>query len=89
MGRPKKVDRNELHRLLWERRDRRGTYTFRGMDLAEEVGVTMYSFSRIMQEFIREGRIKLFKAAKANIKTYIIRNPEGFNGTSPGGEKSP
>lgn len=81
-----KLDRHAIHQLLWERRDRRGTTTFVNNDLAKELGVTIWTMSRITQELIDAGRIKPLKAAKTNIKTYIVRDPEVFSATPSSGE---
>jgi DNA-binding MarR family transcriptional regulator len=83
-----KLDRDAIHRLLWERRDRRGTTTFKSGELAQELGVTIWTMSRITQELIDAGRIKRLRAAQTNIKTYIVRDPEAFSETPSSGESS-
>jgi CRP-like cAMP-binding protein len=70
------IDRDVLHRLLWARTDSRGTIRLHQAHLAEDLGVTKFTVSRIIHEFLDAGRISKVGAAKANIATYVVEDPK-------------
>lgn len=78
MTRGKAVDEKALHKSLWSRADRLGRLTIKSIDLANEIGVTVFTMSRVMGRLEDSGRIRQIASSKTNIKTYWIRNPAEF-----------
>lgn len=75
---PVGVDRHGLHKLLWTRRSRRDTVRVIQKDLAAEIGVNKWTMSRIMHELQNDGRIKVIGVEKDTIRTFVIRDPKGW-----------
>jgi CRP-like cAMP-binding protein len=75
MARAKEIDRDALHRVLWRRTDRRGALKFVQNQLALELGISAYHFSRIMAEFQEEGRVRQIAIGKHNVRTYTVSDP--------------
>ena len=76
-----KIDRHMLHQYLWKNRDRSNFNTIRSKDLAEELGITVFTMSRIFGELAEKGFIK-----KVGTK-YLIIEPKIAAWIPPGGEK--
>lgn len=57
-GRPHKIDRELLHKFLWETSDRSNFMTFSQGELAKEFNVTAATMSLIFKELIEDGRVK-------------------------------
>lgn len=76
VGRPREIDREALHRLLWLRTDRRKTIKFKQSVLALEVGVSYAYFSRIVGEMVDQGRLELISIGFQHINTYRVTDPE-------------
>lgn len=74
MGRPRSIDRDLLHKILWRRRDRLGRLQVKHSDLATELGISVYHFSRIMTEFVEDGRLKIL-TAHGTRRTYLVVDP--------------
>ena len=53
-----KVDRDLLHEYLWKHTDRRGIYLGSQTELAEKLGVTIFTVSHIFREMKEGGRVK-------------------------------
>ncbi len=77
-GRPPLIDRDAIHRVLWRRSDRRGSLKFVQNQLASEIGVSPYHFSRILSEMEESGRLRTVAAGKRNVKTYVITDPAEY-----------
>lgn len=73
MGRPRVIDREALHRLLWQRANRHGRIKFVQSDLAIEVGVSTAHFCRVVREMEEDGRLRQLGT---QAHTYVITNPE-------------
>lgn len=73
-----RIDRVALHVYLWERTDRRKTIEVQNTKLAELLGLSVFTISRVMHELINAGRVKKVGRAKFAIATYLIRDPADF-----------
>ncbi len=73
-----KIDRVALHRYLWERTDRRNTIEVQNNKLAELLGLSVFTISRVMHELIDAERVKKVGRAKYAVATYLIRDPADF-----------
>jgi DNA-binding MarR family transcriptional regulator len=71
----KKIDRSEIHKMLWERRDRLNKVKLHQREFAVELGVTHYTVSRLINELIDKGALKKISAGQGNIGTYAVREP--------------
>lgn len=71
--RPRVIDREALHRLLWLRANRHGQITFKQSDLCIEVGVSNAHFCRVMREMMEDGRLT---QNSPNGHVYMIVDPE-------------
>lgn len=76
MGRPQSIDRDALHSLLARRADRRSSIKLLANELALEIGVSSYHFSRIIAEMQEDGRIRQVSISKHNIRTYMVMDPD-------------
>lgn len=69
------IDRAKLQVMLRERADRLGRLQIHQRELAKELGVTYFAICRVLSKMEEEGRVKVLKAGKDNVKTYAIREP--------------
>lgn len=53
-----KVDRQLLHEYLWKNRERGDFMPFAVGELADKLGVTIYTMSTILREMRETGRVK-------------------------------
>lgn len=83
MGRGKKIDRVAVHRYLWENSDRLNRFSDRGSDTAANLEIGQFTFSRILGELAKEGRIKHVSSKYHNVKVWSVRDPATFEGTNP------
>lgn len=72
------IDRHALHVYLWNQRDRRGQICIPQHELAEELGISIYTMSRIFKEMKDAGRVKKISGAKHNVGRYVVNNPAPF-----------
>lgn len=75
MGRPQRIDRDALHRILWRRCDARGTIEFVGQEYAASLLISPYHFSRIMAEGERMGRWRVIRKKKHSVNVYEVVDP--------------
>ena len=76
------VDRDRLHALLFRRTNRFGKVKLIQKELAEEIGVNKFTMSRIMKEFLEDGRAKLLSRGKHDGNSYVIVDPEVWRSRS-------
>lgn len=76
--RGQRIDRLELHKMLWKRADRFGKVEIHQGRLSEELHVTKPTMSLIMTELTQEGRVKKVGSKYRNVGVYTIRNPVDF-----------
>lgn len=72
-GRP--LDRDALHRFLYEKAGRNGKLTVHLDEISEEFGMSRFHLSRVIQEFVKSGQMKLLDAGHRNVKSYVVRPP--------------
>jgi len=70
------LDRDGLHRMLWRRGNRNGKITFRLEELADELGVSRFTISRVMAEFMAENRVFKLSAPRRAGCTYRVADPD-------------
>lgn len=75
-GRPHQIPRDALHRVLWRRVDRFGRITFNQQDMAVNLEISEYHFSRIMQEGARHGRWSVVHVGQHHVNTYDVVDPD-------------
>jgi len=75
-----KVDRHLLHQFLWKYRDRSNFMTFKSGQLAEDLGVTVYTMSGILSEMVEKGLLKKvghkYVVVDPGIAAWAPRNPD-------------
>lgn len=76
-GSKPKIDRDDLHQLLWERTDSRGTVRVILEDLAEDLGISKRQMTRIMAEMDETGRISKVKRFKYEGVLWRVHPPDG------------
>ena len=87
-----RLDPDLLHRILWRRADRRGRLRVLAMDLADELGITRFTLSRIMNQMAQEGRLRDLGRDGSNQKLWTVVDPEQWaetNGGPPGASEGP
>lgn len=72
-----KIDRDLLHDYLFQKSDRHNMITISPTELADELGITIYSMSRILGEMRKAGRLK-----KVGSRTEVV-DPEIYVWTNP------
>lgn len=83
MARPDRIDRDALHRLLWRSRNQRtGSVTFKNQEMADYTGISVYTFSRIMAEFQRDGRLRCVRTGRHSVKIYEVADPAAWESLS-------
>lgn len=81
------VDREALHRYLWERANRHHRIRIRQTDLGDALNVTRETVNRVLKEMERGGRVKKVSALPGNVGVYRIFDPDDF--TTPDGQPQP
>lgn len=69
------LDRDALHSFLWDRTDSKDVIRIVQRELAEQLGVTIYTMSRVVKEFCQEGRLKKVQTSNHNIQSYVVCEP--------------
>lgn len=75
-----KIDRDKLHRALFERADRNGQLEVKLVDLAELLDLRADHLGRIIKEMCTDGRMKKIATARHRVSTYQIVNPDEWSG---------
>lgn len=73
-----RLDRNALHRYLYERSNRYHRIKIHQQALADALDVTRGTVTRIIAEFRAEGRLRKVESLPDNIGIYEIADPGGF-----------
>lgn len=77
-----RLDRDSIHSLLREQADARGHVFVQRGALAEQLDVTVDTISRLMAEFVNDGRIQQVTRKKTGI-VYQVRPVSEFTSTVP------
>lgn len=72
------IDRDGLHRYLWRRSDRLGRLRLVQKELADGLGVTKFTISRIMKEFTDQGRVRSLGRGERSSHTYLVIDPDAW-----------
>lgn len=77
----RQLDRDELHRLLWERASgrRRPKIEIHQGEYARELKVNNSTMSAALKDLVDAGKIRKLQARKMNVATYIVRDPAEFD----------
>lgn len=79
-----KIDRDKLHRALFEKANRAGHVEVKLLDLAELLGIRADHLGRIMKEMAADGRIEKISTARHRVSTWKIVDPDEWTGTKGG-----
>lgn len=78
------IDREALHKIIWEASDRRNhKIKIVQKDFAVFYGIAVTHMSRLIKEFEKEGRLKKVGARYRNVGVYVVRDPDTFNLEQP------
>jgi len=90
MARPIIHDRDQIHRQLFERADRRGKIEVQQKLLAAELGISQFHFNRIIQSFLAAGRLRVIggNRRRGSQKAYIVTPPDEYQDHSGHEESS-
>jgi hypothetical protein len=75
IGRPIAYDRNQLHAFMYHRSDRRNVYSDKLKVLSEETGISYFHLTRIVKEFVEEGRLRRMSRGAHRMQSFIVVNP--------------
>lgn len=81
------VDRDALHRYLWERTNSRARIHIHQTKLAEALNVTRGTMYRVMKEMVDAGRMHKVEALPRNVGVFVIANPDTW--TNPKAQPEP
>lgn len=73
------IDRADIHKKIWDARDRRGLVKVYQKAFAASLGLSTPHMSRIMKELQEQGRIKKVGARYRNVGVYSVRDPSEFD----------
>ena len=76
------LSRDEVHKKLWEARNRSGKVRILQKDFAVFLGISQTHMSRVLRDLQAEGRIKKVGARYRNVGIYAIKDPAEFSGLS-------
>jgi membrane-bound inhibitor of C-type lysozyme len=80
------IDRDGLHRLLWNRSGRLQKVTLRYADLADQLGLNYYTVAKVMASFVAEGRLFVISKPKSKSGTvYRVVDPDVWEAQRAGG----
>lgn len=77
------LDRDALHKYLWERADSRGRIAVHQGELADKLGVTRGTITRVFKEMAEAGRLKRAEALERNVGVYVVTDPATWNSDQP------
>lgn len=72
------LDYAEVHRKIWNARDRSGKVKIYQKKLAKALGISAPHMSRVIKTFKDEGRVKKIASGYRNTAVYIVRDPSDF-----------
>lgn len=73
-----RVDRDALHRYLYERSNSRSQIKVHQTMLAEQLDVTRGTIYRVLKEMVEAGRMRKIESLERNVKVYQITNPDDW-----------
>lgn len=69
------VDLDALHNVLWERTDRVGRTRINQSELAQQMGITKFTMSRVMNRMVVDQRIRRITGGRLNTGMFLITDP--------------
>lgn len=75
----KGIDREALHRYIWDHANRAGQIRMNQTALAAQLGVNKFTMSRIVGELTAAGRLKKLTIHHGNFRTYAVADPDEFD----------
>lgn len=79
------LDRPDIHRQMWEARDRSGKVPIHQKKFAAFLGISPTHLSRVIKDFEEQGRLRKVGARYRNVGVYIVRDPVEFDQDKPTG----
>lgn len=76
-GRP--LDKDHIHQILWEAKDRQGRLKIHQRKFSAWLGITHTTLCRVLAEFEKQGRIKRVATRYRNVGIYQIEDPETWD----------
>lgn len=76
MGRPRSIDRDALHTLMFERADARGILTTNLKMLSAETGISYFHLTRIVQGFVADGKLRILSRGAHRMQNFVVSAPE-------------
>lgn len=70
-----RVDRDALHRFLYERSNSRSQIKINQTDLAVQLDITRGTMYRVLKEMVEAGRLRKVEALERNVGVYQIVDP--------------
>jgi len=72
------LDYAEVHRKIWDAKNRNGTVKIHQKKLAKALKISAPHMSRVIKSFKDEGRLKKIGTGYRNTAVYIVRDPAEF-----------
>lgn len=72
------LDYAEVHRKIWNAKNRNGTVKIHQKKLAKALKISAPHMSRVIKTFKDEGRLKKIASGYRNTAVYIVRDPKDF-----------
>lgn len=76
MGRPRTIDRDALHALMYDRADSRGIFTTNLKMLSAETGISYFHLTRIVQTFVADGKLRILSRGAHRMQNFVVSAPE-------------
>lgn len=83
MPRGEPFDVDAFHRLLWAEADRQHRIRIKQVTLAESLGITPFTMSRVMSDMVAKGRLRHIGAQKTNQGAFVVADPDVWALTQP------
>lgn len=84
-----RIDRDALHRFLYDRSNSRSQIKIHQTTLAEQLDVTRGTMYRVLKEMIEAGRLRKVESLERNIGVYQITNPDEWQAAQKGYDVTP
>lgn len=79
MARPIAFDRDKLHARLWHQAGRRHVFTGSIRVLAAETGISYFHLTRIIQDFVADGRLHPLSRGLHRLQSFRVEDPVYWN----------
>lgn len=72
------IDRADIHKKIWDQRNRRGIVKIFQKAFAAHLGISTPQMSRIIHELMEQGRIVKIGSRYRNVGVYEVKDPANF-----------